>query len=188
MTRARQTVIILAATILAGCGQPTATTSPTTAARAKPVNADVATLLARPIKLPRVSASLACPVTPIADVATTIGSPRGKGPFYLGGGMPTGGFAFNKVVSVNAAAPSPVLLRGGRIDGSGSLRFSGNPADLADEPQLSLSPGQGSWAFYSSVFDDGGANAFYLYPSTRGCYAIQVDAATFREVIVLEAR
>jgi hypothetical protein len=117
-----------------------------------------------------------------------ITNPRGTGPFYLGGEMPHGAFAWNKTVWVLVdGAKGPVLFRGGRVDGGGSLRFSGSPADRSDNG-LSLSSNGGvSATFYQRVISQGAADAFYVYPATTGCYALQVDGPSFEEVIVISA-
>jgi hypothetical protein len=185
-------VVVWVALVAGGCtsGPAAATASPS--GPAKPVSSAAATLLSRPMRLPSVAAGSACPVTPIAHLTTGVTDPRGKGPLYFGGPMPKGGFPFNKTVYTTVGgAQGPILLRGGRIDGAGRLKFSGSPADLAERaeipPVTGGEPGSGSWAFYLAVLDPGPDNALYVYPSTPGCYAIQVDAPSFEEVIVLQA-
>jgi hypothetical protein len=102
--------------------------------------------------------------------------------------MPQGNFPWNKTVWVlNDGARGPVLFRGGRVDGTGSMKFSGNPADKS-EIGVTLSSGGGlSASFYEHVIDSGPDDAFYVYPATRGCYALQVDGASFQDVIVISA-
>lgn len=185
-------VLVWTALVLGGCtgGSVAATASGSVAA--KPVSTGAAILLSRPMRLPSIAAGSACPITPIADQTTHVTDPRGKGPVYFGGPMPKGGFPFNKTVYTTVGgAPGPILLRGGRIDGAGRLKFSGSPADLSERAEIPPSPGgepgSGSWAFYLAVIDPGPDNALYVYPSTPGCYAIQVDAPSFQEVIVLQA-
>lgn len=78
-----------------------------------------------------------------------------------------------------------MLLRGGRLDGTGRLKFSGNPADPA-EPAEMLSASGGSWAFYQAVIG-GTEDALYVYPSTKGCFAIQADDPNFEDVITITA-
>jgi hypothetical protein len=184
----RLSLVILIAAVASGCGESTPATNPTPATRPKPVNAVAAQLMARPLGLPKLEAGSSCPITPISTSPTGIGSPRGKGPFYLGGGMPTGAFPFNKMVYEVKGTPNPLLLRGGRIDGPGRLLFSGNPADLAEKADVRSSDGGVTAAFYQTIFDSGFENALFVFPSARGCYAIQVDGASFMDVIVLEAR
>jgi hypothetical protein len=127
-------------------------------------------------------------VTPITSRKVDVVDPRGRGPFYLGGPMPQGNFPWNKTVWVLVdGARGPVLFRGGRVDGTGSLKFSGNPADKS-EIGVTLSSGGGvSASFYERVIDSGPDDAFYVYPATRGCYALQVDGASFQDVIVISA-
>lgn len=102
--------------------------------------------------------------------------------------MPQGGFAFNKTVfAIVGGASGPVLLRGGRIDGPGRLTFSGSPADFLEKGETVTSPGAAAWTFYEKVLDPGPEDALYVYPSTPGCYAIQVDGPTFEDTIVIIA-
>ena len=147
-----------------------------------------ATLLARALKLPAVPPGSVCPVTPVTSRKVDVTDPRGHGPFYLGGQMPHGNFPWNKTVWVLVdGARGPVLFRGGRVDGTGSLTFSGSPADPA-EMSVTLSSGGGvSATFYERVIDSGAADAFYVYPATMGCYALQVDGPSFEDVIVITA-
>jgi hypothetical protein len=188
-------VTVWTAVIVAACAaQPAASTGAagSTNAGSKPVSTDAASLLSRPMRLPSVSAGSACPVTPVAAITTAVTDPRGRGPLYFGGPMPQGGFPFNKTVYATVGgANGPILLRGGRIDGTGGLKFSGSPADLSEKAEIPPAPGggpgSGSWAFYRAVLDPGPDNALYLFPSTQGCYGIQVDAPTFSEVIILAA-
>ena len=102
--------------------------------------------------------------------------------------MPQGHFPWNKMTWILAdGALGPVLFRGGRIDGTGSLKFSGSSAEHAD-PGVTLSSGGGITAtFYEDVIDPGSEGAFYVYPATAGCYALQVDGASFDDVIVITA-
>jgi hypothetical protein len=100
--------------------------------------------------------------------------------------MPQGAYAWNKTVWVLVdGAHGPVLFRGSRVDGAGSLRFSGSSADPSD--QGTTPSGGVTESFYTSVIVHGGADAFYLYPATTGCYALQVDGPSFQEVIVISA-
>jgi hypothetical protein len=196
MIRMRSVVVTAAATvsttllITACAGQLSA--APAGAGVQKPIDSDAASLLARAMQLPSVSAGSVCPVTPVAHVSTGVTDPRGKGPLYFGGPVPIGGFPFNKVVySTVGGTHGPILLRGGRIDGARQFevqRKPGRPDGKAEiPPPPGGKPGSGSWAFYQAVLDLGPDNALYVYPSTRGCYAIQVDAPSSSEVIVLTA-
>jgi hypothetical protein len=183
-----------ALTVAAGAAQPAASSgvAGSSSAAPRPVSTDAASLLSRPMTLPSVGSGSACPVTPVATISTGVTDPRGKGPLYFGGPMPQGVFPFNKMVYTTVGgAHGPILLRGGRIDGAGRLEFSGSPADLSEKAEMPPSPGgapdSGSWAFYQAVLDPGPDDALYVYPSTQGCYAVQVDAPSFEEVIILKA-
>jgi hypothetical protein len=185
-------VLVWTTLVAVGCSAGPAGATASQGVAAKPVGTAAATLLSRPVRLPSIAAGSACPVTPIAHLTTAVTDPRGKGPLYFGGPMPKGGFPFNKTVYTTVGgAPGPILLRGGRIDGAGRLKFSGSPANLSERaeipPATGGEPGSGSSAFYLAVLDPGPDNALYVYPSTPGCYAVQVDAPTFEEVIVVQA-
>ena len=149
---------------------------------------DTGTLLARPLRLATVHSGSVCPVTPVASRDVGIGNPRGHGPFYLGGAMPQGNFPWNKTVWVLlGGAHGPILFRGGRLDSSGSLKFSGSPADNS-EKGLTLSSGGGVTAtFYERMLGQGDAGTLYLYPAGMGCYGLQVDGSSFEDVIVISA-
>ncbi len=190
----RTRVVLAALTVLlAGCGQPVyapsqppVSFSPAIVAGSSEVTP---TLLARPLKLPTVQPGATCPVTPVAKVASDITDPRGHGPFYLGGPMPRGAYPWNKTVYVveGPSVPGPILFRGGRVDGSGRLQFTGRPATTSEQGVLLASGGGVSDYFYDQALHPPGGDAFYVYPSSQGCYAIQVDAPTFEDVIVLAA-
>jgi hypothetical protein len=176
--------------LLPGCSS-----GPNTAAvSASPPAGVVSPLLARPLHLPRISSGAVCPTSPISSVHTSISTPRGGPPFFLGGPDPQGGFAFNKFVYALIGASGPVLLRGARIDGKGTLLFADQPADLRDVGDVVTQPGGETRAFYTAVLDPGAvqgngsiAGTFYLYPATAGCYAVQADGNGFEEIVILPA-
>lgn len=102
--------------------------------------------------------------------------------------MPKSNFPWNKTVWVLVdGAHGPVLFRGGRVDGAGTLMFSGNPADPSERGVNLSSDGGVSASFYENVIDRGTSDAFYVYPATAGCYAMQVDGPSFEDVIVITA-
>ena len=102
--------------------------------------------------------------------------------------MPQGNFPWNKTVWVLVdGAHGPILFRGGRLDGTGSLRFSGSPADPSDRGLTLSSAGGVSATFYERMLGEGDGEGFYVYPATAGCYALQVDGSSFEDVIVLSA-
>lgn len=177
----------LLATVLAGCGGHSSS-QPSSTLTSPEATADAATLLARPLKLPAVPSGSACPVTPVTSRKVDVTNPRGHGPFYLGGQMPHGNFPWNKTVWVLVdGAHGPVLFRGGRVDGTGSLKFSGTPADPSEMGVTLSSSGGVSATFYESVIDSGREDAFSVYPATTGCYGLQVDGPSFEDVIVITA-
>ena len=178
---------VAAAMLLVGCGRATVATGTTPTSIA--IAGDAESLMARPLKLAAVQPGATCPVTPVANVSPGVANPRGRGPFYLGGPMPKGAFPWNKTVYAvtGSAVPGPVLFRGGRIDGAGRLQFSGPPAAASDKATHLTSDGGVSDDFYDHVLQGAGGGALYVYPSTRGCYAIQVDASAYEDVIVVSA-
>jgi len=179
---------VAAAMLLVGCGRATVATVGTTPTSIA-IAANAESLMARPLKLAAVQPGATCPVTPVANVSPGVANPRGRGPFYLGGPMPKGAFPWNKTVYAvtGSAVPGPVLFRGGRIDGSGRLQFSGQPAAPSDKATHLTSDGGVSDDFYDHVLQGAGGGALYVYPSTKGCYAIQVDASAYEDVIVVSA-
>jgi hypothetical protein len=102
--------------------------------------------------------------------------------------MPKGGFPWNKTVYSIVGGNMPLVFRGSRIDGTGRLTFSGDPADPGDSGETQTSGHGVSATFYDRMLatpiEDG---VLYLYPSANGCFALQVDAPTFEDVIVIEA-
>ena len=180
----RAVVVGALALLLAGCSGHESLPAPVGTI----ASTGASTLLTRPLKLPAMGAGSVCPVTPVSSRKVDLTNPRGHGPLYLGGPMPQGHFPWNKMTWILAdGALGPVLFRGGRIDGTGSLKFSGSPAEHSD-PGVTLSSGGGITAtFYEHVIDPGSEGAFYVYPATAGCYALQVDGASFDDVIVITA-
>ncbi len=155
-------------TLLAGCAQAASapnSSSPTSPPTSPTLPSDTAILLARPLKLPAVPSGSTCPVTPIAGRKLGVSDPRGSGPFYLGGPMPRGAFAWNKTVWVLVdGASGPVLFRGSRVDGAGSLQFSGSPAEPSDKGLTPSSGGGASATFYDRVIDQGAGDALLRLP------------------------
>lgn len=124
----------------------------------------------------------------------SVESPRGGPHFYLGGPNPQGGFAFNKTVYALVGATGPVLLRGARIDGTGTLMFGAPPVDLRDKGATITSGGGVTQTFYTAALSPGAiqqdgstADVFYLYPKTPGCYVLQADGDGFEDVVIFVA-
>jgi hypothetical protein len=155
---------------------------------ARPIE-DAVAQLERPLQLPA-AGSGGCPTTAMTESVPFIRMTLGEGPVYLaGGGMfsiadsrQSGGYWFVKALWV--AAPSelgPILVRGGRIDASGDLRF-GDGSEPAGELQLPIhsyehTSGQpAGWRIFNA----------YLRPPTPGCYAMQLDTLTGTRWLVFE--
>lgn len=152
-----------------------------------PSGGATAALIAKPLRLPTLSSGAACPVTPVSNVRLSITSPRGGPTFYLGGPNPHGGYAWNKTVYGLVGAKGPVLLRGARLDGSGTLKFNGPAADQREPGETQTSQGGVTRTFYAAVLMPGAADAFYLYPSSPGCYGLQANGDGFEDVVVFHA-
>jgi hypothetical protein len=180
--------LLAVAALVSGCSQATGSSSHPSPTPTRPAG-NVAVLIARPMTLPVVQPGTTCPVTPIATVTAGVSDPRGRGPFYLGGPLPTGAFPWNKMVYIVAGTtmPGPILFRGARIDGVGRLRFSGDRVTASDVGTLLTSDGGVSDIFYDRALHDSNGGALFVFPSTKGCYAMQVDAPTFEDVIVVSA-
>jgi hypothetical protein len=154
----------------------------------------VAKLLGKPLQIPTVAPGVACPTTPIFDGQVGVARPRGGPWFFIGGPDPKGGYPWNKTVYVSVGRRGPVLLRGARLDGPGALEFSGEAADPREVGETLNSTGGVTRTFFKSAVEVGTlqqdnewGDAFYLYPTTPGCYALQADGDGFESVIVFEA-
>jgi hypothetical protein len=154
----------------------------------------------KPLHLPKLAPGAACPVSqPSADVdfhAYGIAPGLGNGPAYPVG-MASGTLELAPAANFRSKAwggqkvlwfvlPSytgPVLIRGGRLDAKGVVRFeNGN----VPPKQLVIT---------RSTATPGGvtppADARYRPSYTRlqgpGCYAYQIDGTTFSEIVVFRA-
>jgi hypothetical protein len=152
--------------------------------------------LYRPLNLPRVGAGGACP----ASQGTMSSNPYvgglqfGAGPVYmeignegsvsegkvtLGTTQVRGWFAMENVWLSLPSYQGPVVVRGKRLDGSGTLAFGGSrPAESA----FAVPPGP----------NPNGANGYRFPPGSvwvtaPGCYGLQIDGTTFSETVILEA-
>jgi hypothetical protein len=79
---------------------------------------------------------------------------------------------------VDPAYHGAVLIRGGRLDGTESVRF-GADRDPARQLRLPLEPDNmtGGWLNYPS----------YTRLRAAGCYGYQIDGRSFSKVIVFRA-
>lgn len=155
---------------------------------AKPIE-DAFAQLERPLQLPT-AGSAGCPVTSTTGSVPFIRVALGNGPVYVAGGSSesiantaqSGGYWFIKQVWIaDPGEPGPILVRGGRIDARGDLRF-GDGSQPAGELRLPIhsyehTGGQPpGWRIFNA----------YLRPSSPGCYAMQLDTFTGSHWLVFE--
>jgi hypothetical protein len=147
-----------------------------------------ANLLSHPLRSSALPSGAPCPATSVSDVKVGVTSPRGGPDFYLGGPNPKAGSPWNKTVYALVGATGPVLVRGARLDGPGTLKFDGVAADPAAKGETLTSPGGVAATFYDAVLSPGaGGDVFYLYPTVPGCYALQADGDGFEDIVVFIA-
>ena len=163
-------------------GQPPATPPP---------GGDVwATLRARPVNLPTVAPGAACPANTTHEVngfTMALGDgpvyPVGFGPdgvYHYNGTIEDGGWLYLKVLwTADTAYKGQALVRGGRIDAPGEVRFE-RGADPATELQLAQETAlsnPGSWPNWPT----------YTRIKGPGCYAYQIDGTNFTKTVVFRA-
>ena len=160
---------------------PTPTPSPA------PPTVDWSAFTAKPLNLNDLPSGSSCPVTSSANLRVKAQSGKwpnygfGKGPAYLSGQLTWySAGAQGAVILVDPAYKGPVLIRSRRLDGTGSLEFSGDGGEALGNgafglPQTSAPPYWRTWA--------GGVT-----PSTPGCYGIQLDGTSFNAVVVIAVR
>src|SRR5438067_5617365 len=136
----RKALLVLVAGLVVACGggaENQAVSSP------KPLTYQQ--LAARPLKLPTVSPGQPCPANPVTLEGGT--APRIGTHVLLGFGTagPKGGYAWNKTVwELPPSSSLPmVLLRGGRLDGSGVLYFDGQGTGPSDAQQITVVDSRG---------------------------------------------
>jgi hypothetical protein len=182
----RKALVVLVAGLVVACGGGVANQKP-----ASPKPLTYQQLAARPLKLPTISPGQSCPGNPITLEGGT--APRIGTHVLLGFGTagPQGGYAWNKTVwELPPSSSLPiVLLRGSRLDGSGTLYFDGRGTGPSDAKQVTVVDSRGGQTpFFSELRLPLDSNAaFYAYPTTAGCYAIQADSDSFSEVLVFPA-
>jgi hypothetical protein len=152
----------------------------------------------RPLHLPRLHPGAACPRTrgghadPVTGI--TLGSgpvypvlgfsqppPRPLGVVYLvshgGGAVKARGWYFSKTLwTVAPHYHGPVLIRGGRIDRPGVLRFASTGKQVRTSLTMSGWDASGSWR----------RSPAYTLVRGPGCYAFQLDGTTFSRIVVFE--
>jgi hypothetical protein len=156
---------------------------------AKPIE-DAFPQLERPLQLPGV-VSESCPVSPTTNSVPFLSVALGEGPVYIGSGVAegsfsaadkAGGFALMKEIWIaGPEEPGPILVRGGRIDTTGDLRF-GDGSEPATALRLAIHSYEHTsdqplgWRIFVS----------YVRPPSAGCYAMQVDTLTGSRWIVFD--
>ena len=152
---------------------------------------DWTALRQRPLRLPTLALGATCPINHAHQVNPGYGPGIGDGPAYAaiaGDGVlsfqPPATFESaewggGKVLwYFTPAVRGPVLIRGHQLDGSNEVRFE----------QGALPPTE--LTFSADGTDPGGWSGRSSYTRVRaaGCYAYQVDGASFTEIVVFEAR
>jgi hypothetical protein len=140
---------------------------------ARPVEEAYRELEGRPLRLPTVASGQACMTTPTTDRVPFVAGAVGDGPIYLAGG---GGRA---IWVADSRELGPIIVRGGRIDGQGSLAFAIG-SDVTPMLRLPIH------SFVTSQGQPPGWRQFVTstLPSSDGCYAAQIDTLTGSEVLI----
>jgi hypothetical protein len=156
--------------------------APTATPTATPAQVSFTSLLDRPLSLPRVGANEACPVSPQVRIAPVTDGGKwpnygfGDGPVYLSGQISWYSAGSQALLLLTDPRYSgPVLVRGGRLDGEGSLGLTGPGTTLAQGaigiPETSRPPLWGTWLGT-------------VTPAKPGCYGLQLDGDGFTEIVV----
>ena len=144
----------------------------------------------RPLQLNPIKAGSPCPVSASGIVNPQFGLAFGQGPVYavLGieangivnyaGARQEGGWFYHKVLWIGSPDfRGPVLVRGRQLDGSRELGFGEGPEPSKELRLLADNPSNPTWSDWPS--------------DTRlrgpGCYAFQVDAPGFTEIVTFRA-
>jgi hypothetical protein len=153
----------------------------------------------RPLSLPAIGPDGGCPADTPEKRFQSTNAVIGRGPAYLNVGnsgntlriydpaplrFQTAAAGWGVGVLKVALAPTfrgPYVLRGGRIDAPGLIGFSG-PAGVRPYSALQIPPRPKPRAGMDVVWSGG-----YAFLTEPGCYAIQIDGATFSYTIVFRA-
>ncbi len=195
MTRAVLPTLVFA--VLLGACAP-ATPSPVPPSPAPPATLDPAKeLRLRPLQLLKLEPGSECPRAHARQVNPAFGIAIGDGPAYAAGFSNDGvlQLAFPPATEtpfygsewsgakvlwfIDPGYSGPLLIRGGRLDGSEQMRFD-TGANPPDELMIGASPAGES--------PDWRSQATYTRLSAPGCYMYQVDGTSFTETIFFEAR
>jgi hypothetical protein len=192
--------IVLIAALLAECSSP-----PPAGSTPPPSDANAGSwdeLRTRPLNLPTAAQGQPCPVSPSTRPLEDGPLLRGSGPVYNAAISVPAGTPYKIAFFASSSYTGPVLVRGRQLDGPNRLLFdmqhgagqaltpalmfkwpTGNEAPLFAEMDLMKSSSTigglpAGWRFWPS----------FTYAPTRGCFAWQVDGATFSQAIVFEAK
>ena len=185
-------VVVVVCVALPGCDFLSAKTSLTRTPTPQPTRPIAYhDLEQRPLHLPTLAAGAPCMTTKGSQVSPDYGTALGNGPVYPVGlgaegvlkyappqNFESGDWGGQKVLwVVSPAYHGLVLIRGGRLDSAGEVRFERGdiPPDVLDFDAIGLDPS--GWS----------GNPSYTRIRAPGCYAYQVDGVGFSEVIVFQA-
>lgn len=169
--------------------------------------ATVVSAIRRPLRLPAVAAGEACPVSPVRRLPAGAGFSDpflavGSGPLHLAGAdreatvtmsASQGAWLDQKVIwVVDASYAGPLVLRGGRIDGDGLLRFDHYLGAVGYTGGAGDGKRHAELAYVRDGLNADGDSTASSYPSgihvsSPGCYAIQVDGAGFSQTLMFQA-
>jgi len=183
--------------ILAGCAP--APSAPTTSPLPLHTLDPAVNLKNRPVQLLKLEPGTQCPRAHPRQVNLDFGPAIGDGPAYAAG------FDGNGILNISFPAGTetpfygsewsgakvlwivdpvyrgPLLIRGGRMDGSGQVRFENGsepPSELWLPSPTAPSSTTSGWRSFPS----------YTRLRSPGCYMYQVDGLTFTETIIFEAK
>lgn len=162
-----------------------------------PGNSALQSLQRRALHFPAAKLGSSCPTSPEQRVNPSFGIAQGKGPAYVapgaksitspaillysdaqhfgGGGQSNQGWGGQKVLwFVNPGYQGLVLVRGHQLDGPHGIRFG---SGLDQQLTLDTTLGGEPWPNFPS----------YTRLQAPGCYAYQVDGATFSYLIIFKA-
>jgi hypothetical protein len=151
--------------------------------------------LSRPLHIPKLSAGAACPISAVAPGidfrSQGVGPGIGPGPVFPAPfspdatqplndfTVPPGWHGGKHAIFTLSRYHGPTLIRGGQLDGSGTVTFASNeirgaPSLANPQPELRLAAGT---PHVVHTF-------FFLTPP--GCYGYQIDGTTFSDVVVFK--
>jgi hypothetical protein len=169
-----------------------------------------ATLLSRPLHLPAVAPGAACPISPWRQTTVMVSTATlqtagpvagvGTGPLYLqavASPLHLGRFPLSPAVNTSLGMIWPHITlnvwiapgvadtfyaRGQQLDGANQMRFSDGILSTITAPFFSSSATtvgpDAAWALAPAV----------MFVAGPGCYAMQIDGASFSEVIVFQIK